>query len=516
MLVFITLVAFWMAHGEATRHHAHMFQLNGYKPPVQLGWLRRNFRAGWAAYHWLPLLALPFALMGPRAGLVALMAAFLGQAYLDRPRPAKKPLVYTARVKRLLAADALVTVLLMATVTTWAPAWAVPLGLAAIFVAGPLWLLLANLLNAPLEAAINRHYINDAKRLLAQNPGLTVIGVTGSYGKTSVTHFLQKVLSAKYTVLATPGSYNTTLGVVRAIRENLRPTHQIFVCEMGARGRGQIAEICRLVRPRHGVITALGPQHLESFRTQENIAATKFELAESLPADGLAFLNYGCDLIRQRPYGRPKVTYGLAPAEADYAARDVAVSLAGSRFTVTLSDGRDYVLETKLIGRHNVENVMAAVAVADRLGVPPEDIAMAVRRLQPVPHRLQLLSRGGLTIIDDAYNANEAGAAAALGTLAMFDGFKILATPGFVELGEAEDEANFRLGAQAAGVCDFVILAGERQTRSLRRGLASQGYPEGQIAVAETLADVFAAAEGLEAGGRPKILLLENDLPDNY
>ncbi|UQZ91131.1 UDP-N-acetylmuramyl peptide synthase [Deltaproteobacteria bacterium Smac51] len=508
-------MAFFASHALASLYDYHMFQLNSYKPEVQMNWLRRNFFSGYLWRHAIALIILPAAAVGPRAALVTGVIAFSIQGWLNRPRKAKKPLVYTPRVKRMLIANAILTAIFIVVSATFSIRGEA-VCLLIIFMHGPILVLASNYINAPIEKSINKWYINDARRILAENPALTVIGVTGSYGKTSTKHYLQKILSGKYNVLMTPESYNTTLGVVRTIRENFRPVHNVFICEMGAKGLGQIKEICDIVHPRYGVITSIGPQHLESFKTQENIITTKFELAESLPDDGAAFLNYDNNFIREYPLAKPKVTYGVENGAADYTARNVQVSSQGSVFTARLSDGVERTFETRLIGRHNVENIIGAIAVADKLGVRAEDIALGVRRLESVPHRLQLINRGGTIIIDDAYNSNEQGAAAALDALAMFDGFKILATPGMIELGAAEDECNFRFGVKAAEVCDYVILAGEKQTRSILAGLKSGGFPEEKIFIAENLARLFGRVESLDSGGRPKVVLLENDLPDNY
>jgi len=384
---------------------------------------------------------------------------------------------------------------------------------------------LVNLLNSPLETAINNWYIADAKRILKEMPRLLVIGVTGSYGKTSTKFFLQKLLSYKYNTLMTPESFNTPMGVVKAIREQLRPIHDVFVCEMGAKNIGDIRELCEIVKPRFGVITAVGPQHLETFGTIENVEKTKFELADAIPDNGMVFLNYDSEIIRNKNYGKPLVSYGASLDAGDccYAARDIKVSSAGSSFRIAFPDGEERIFETPLIGKHNVQNIMGAIAVADYLGVERDDMAIGVRRLEAVPHRLQLIRKNSIIIIDDAYNSNPSGTGAALETLSMYDGVKIMITPGMVELGPAQDEANRHFGAKAAKVCDYVVLVGERQTRSVREGLKDASYPEEKIFVAETLEaafDVVGKVEKIDPDGgqkvRQKIVLLENDLPDNY
>ena len=508
------LVAFLAAYALASRYDHHMFQLNAYKPRVQLLWQRRNFLSGYLPRHGLALGALLAVFLSPTPAFWGLIC-FTWQAWLAKPREAKKSLVVTARVMRLMATNLVLVAATLILSLCLGGLWPTTIS-ALLLLAAPLIMLLANALNSPLEKAINQWYINDAKRILAGRPDLIVIGVTGSYGKTSTKHFLTKLLASKYNVLMTPESYNTTLGVVRTIRDQLKPIHQIFICEMGARDTGHIKEICDLVHPRHGVITSIGPQHLETFKTQENIINTKFELAEALPGDGVAFLNYDNEFIRDRGYVRKKITYGSSFEGCDYRATEVRVSSRGSTFSALLADGAARTFETRLIGAPNVENLIGAIAVADYLGVPADDLAISIRRLESVPHRLQLINRGQTLIIDDAFNSNQNGAKAALEALALFDGYKILATPGMVELGSAQDHYNHQFGVQAASICDFVILAGARQTRSIREGLMSAGYPEERIFVAESLAQIFEKINALDSGGRQKVVLLENDLPDNY
>jgi UDP-N-acetylmuramoyl-tripeptide--D-alanyl-D-alanine ligase len=318
----------------------------------------------------------------------------------------------------------------------------------------------------------------------------------------------------------TPENYNTTLGVVRTLRENLRPWHEVFVCEMGARNVGDIREICELVKPVHGVITSIGPQHLESFGSMENVVRAKFELADALPDEGVVFLNADnteirTEWARRGKDGKRRLTWGFAD-DCDYRVRDVRTSREGTSFFVKMPDAGEIALETTLLGGHNVQNIVGAVAVADFLGVDRKDIVVGVRRLEGVPHRLQLIRGGRDVIIDDAYNSNASGARAALDVLALFDGFKVLITPGMVELGTLQDELNESFGAQAAAVCDFVVLVGRRQAEGVLTGLRKAHYPGDKTFVAEDLSRGLAKVSALDAGGRQKVILLENDLPDNF
>lgn len=515
-LLILTSLCWLFSFGCCLLWNVHMFQLDGYKPRVHLRWLGGNFLpavVGRSLAAILTFLLLPFGAWG----LWASAALYLLSGWLGRPKPrqAKKPLVYTARVKRLLAACGVLTALVTAIPFIWQ-------GNRLLLLVWPLWhcgsglvVLLANLINRPIEQGINRWYINDAKRILAAMPGLIVVGVTGSYGKTSVKFFLQKLLSARYNVLMTPESYNTTLGVVKTIRQGLRPTHEIFICEMGARNPGDIREICEIVRPQYGVITSIGPQHLESFKTVENVTKTKFELRDALPENGIVFLNLDNEYIQRETPGRPMVSYGVENPESRYLAYGLAVSAKGSSFLMK-ADGMEYRFTTRLIGRHNVQNIAGAIACAHTLGVPMEDLVRQVRLLESVPHRLQLLGGGKMLIIDDAYNSNPSGAKAALDTLAAFDGVKILVTPGMVELGVKQAELNRIFGTQAAAVCDYVALVGEKQTEPIFQGLLDAGYPRERIFVEHDLKAAMQSVENLRVGARQKIVLLENDLPDNF
>lgn len=490
------------------RKHVHIFQLNSYKHNVQEKWVRDNIeelllRSVWA----LGAVFLVRELKGWGALLAAILFAVI--ALLNRPQKAKKPLVFTARVKRLMATYGvlhLIPILFGFLAPDGAAFGALLMSFALV---GAPWLVLAaDSLNRPIEKAISNGYVKDAKRILSECPTLKIIGVTGSYGKTSVKFFLEKLLSVQYNTLVTPLNYNTTLGVVRTVRENLRATHEIFVCEMGARNVGDIKEICDLVHPQMGVITAIGPQHLESFKSIGNVVKTKFELADSLPADGVFFGNMDDENIRNRHVDVKTVGYGTL--RGDYQAENISCDEHGLKFTV-----RGVEFETKLLGKHNVQNLCAAIAVANTLGIPLERLRLPVRQLEAVEHRQQLRGSGNRLIIDDAYNSNPAGALAALETLSLFEGLRILVTPGMVELGAKQTELNTQFGRDAATRCDRAVLVGKRQAAPIQAGLIEAGFPKEHIIIVDTIQEAIAAADGFDTEGR-RVILLENDLPDNY
>lgn len=493
----------------------HMFQLNSYKPATHARWQRQNLKSlipgvvGFVA-------AVLCRVLADLVANIVLLVIFAILALVQRPKKAKKPLVYTMRVIRMLVTLGILF-LLGVGLAVFVGGGLQSIVLAALGMACPRLVLTANFINKPIESAINQYYINDAKKLLRGHQNLTTIGVTGSYGKTSVKYILHTLLQAEFDTLKTPESYNTPMGVVKTVRSSLRATHELFVCEMGARHVGDIKELCDIAEPKMGIITSVGPQHLETFFSIENVKKTKFELADSLPADGTVFLNMEDANIREHLHTVTKriVGYGLSE-QWDYYATDISASSKGTTFTLHTPDGRSETFTARLLGAHNVINIVGAMAVCCELGISLEKLKGQVRKLEPVPHRLQMLRRGNITIIDDAYNANPAGANAAMDALALFDGYRVLVTPGMVELGEKQDELNFAFGAYAAKAAEFVILVGKKQTASIYKGLESAGYPQSNIYVAEDLQDAIAKAYAVDSQGREKIILLENDLPDNF
>ena len=500
--------------GVQAVYFTHMLQLNSYRPERYKKWCTENDRKLVNVPHLLPFLCVLVLWLGGRVENLILYAVSAGilllTALLNLPKKAKKPLVYTARVWRLLATQAVLCLALLSIGYFLSP----QLGIALLGVGSMviwLWTGAANYINAPIEKHIANRYVEDARRILASMRDLTVIGVTGSYGKTSVKNFLAALLSAKYNVLMTPGSYNTTMGVVRTVRELLRPCHQIFIAEMGAKNIGDIREICDLVHPKHGIITSIGEQHLETFGAVENIVATKFELADAVPNDGTVFLNWDNPYIRARDVAAPTVTYSTQ-VQADYRASDISVDSHGCQFTLTAPDGESCRYTTRLLGEHNIQNLAGCMAIAHRLGVSLKEMVYPVRMLRPVEHRLQLLPNG---YIDDAYNSNPAGFRSALDTLACFDAQRVLVTPGMVELGERQDALNRELGEYAATRCDFAVLVGLKQAPPLKEGLLAGGFPEERLFVAATLLEGLAWVNKLPSDGQ-RVVLLENDLPDNF
>ncbi len=524
----------------------HMLQLNGYKTPEHSWWMKKNYKR-----YILPIILFigQFALLFTDPVIwmpekhvfndtlntlsiyicACLTVPNIKIAVDNRPgKKFKKPFVYTARVKRMLTTFFILIALIFT--AAFFSADRVSIGgntrftnsLPFIIIGSALYLTpilvpLSNIINKPIEKAVQNWYINDAKKILKSMPNLHKVGITGSYGKTSMKFYLSELLNSQYDTLKTPESFNTPMGVTITVRNHLKPTHEYFVCEMGARRVGEIKELCGIANPHDGIITSVGPQHLETFKSIENVVGTKFELADSISALGKVYLNCDNELIRAKASDyKNAVTYGTSP-DCDYHACDISVSDKGTEFTVTAPDGSSCRYVTRLLGEHNVQNLLGAVAYCHgSAGIPLEKLVLPVKRIEAVPHRLQLIDKGGnLTYIDDAYNSNPNGCRAALRVLGLFDACRILVTPGMVELGAKQEELNYEFGQEAAKACDYIILVGKAQTEPIYRGIIDADYPKEQVYVAGGLNEALEKAQAYQTD-KKKIVLLENDLPDNY
>lgn len=435
-------------------------------------------------------------------------------------KKAKKPLVFTARVKRLIASS----FVLFAAVMGISAFLSLGFGtiypfvytLVLITTFNFVFVAVANVIVRPVELMINRHYCNDAKKILKSMTGLKIIGITGSYGKTSSKYILTQILNSKYNTLMTPESYNTPMGVVKTVRGSLKPTHEIFVCEMGAKYRKDIKELCELVRPEYGIVTSIGPQHLESFKTLRNIIDTKMDLVGALGDKSHAVLNMENKYISEEaPAG--SIGYSVDYVKGtDYWAEDISYGPEGVRFTLCTTKGERVVFESKLLGRHNILNIIGAVAMAQLMGMSVEEAVYPVKRLEAVPHRLELKHRaGGITVIDDAFNSNIEGAKSAVEVLGSFtSGGRILITPGIVEAGEKEYDLNFEFAKTAGKYCDIIILVGKKQAEPLRAGLEEMGFDNEKLYIAADLNEALTLMNSLAQSG--STVLFENDLPDLY
>lgn len=513
-----------------SRRMLHLLQLEHYENARLFLWLRRrgeltdDLAVTGVAIVGCGVLT---SLRAPALQLVLWLAlcAVLGVGQMRRPQPVEiKPLVFTKRARRLCATGLLVPIaaFVLGAALSLALGSDRPLALAAVALAlcclaCPYIVTGANSALAPMQRRINRRFEQAARDTLARIAP-EVIGITGSYGKTTTKVCVGAVLAQHEPTLITPASFNSYLGVVRTINEHLEPQHRDFVVEMGMYRAGDITELCELVRPRIGVLTAIGPVHLERLGSLEAIADAKAELALALAADGHLVVN-GDDPRCVEIAGRVSVDtvlFGIENADAHVRAQDIALADGRTHFELVLGAERIDV-SSGLLGRHNVANLLAAAAVGHLRGLTLAEIAGGLAAVEPPEHRLQPIPnpRAGIVVIDDAYNSNPAGAAAALEVLGSHPAKRrILVTPGMVELGDQEDELNEAFGRQAAAVCDQVILVGHRRTRPIDRGLRAGGFAAEAVTVVRDIGEATTVLGRLTRAG--DVVLFENDLPDMY
>ncbi len=378
----------------------------------------------------------------------------------------------------------------------------------------PVLVPLVHLIMVPVEKLIAQRYILEAKVHLKRRPELIKIGITGSYGKTSTKYMLNSILSKKYNVCMTPHSFNTMIGLSKVVNDYLAPENEILIAEMGARNVGDIKKLASFVNPKYAIITNIGSQHMLSFGSIENIEKTKYELIECLPEDGFAVFS-GENEGSMRLYEKcpcEKVVVGDA-LNSKVRVSNVKISPQGTTFTIAV-DGENYNMTTKLVGKHNVNNLLLCVAMALKLGLSMDEIKSAVAELKPVPHRLEIKENNGITILDDSYNASVEGVEAALDVLSKFKSNKIVITPGLVELGKIEKQENINFGEKMAKVADYVIIVNQVNMASIKQGLENKKYDPEKIICVDTLVDAKKKLQEIVKPG--DTVLFENDLPDNY
>lgn len=375
----------------------------------------------------------------------------------------------------------------------------------------------ANLINKPIEKMLANKFKKKAIKKLNGMNNLSVVGITGSYGKTSSKNILNDILSVKYNSLPTPKNFNTPVGLIITINNYLDKFNDIFIAEMGAFKRGEIKELCDLVKPKYGILTKIGVAHLESFGSQENIQKGKFELIESLPYDGIGVLN-GDDPLQVSYKLKNDVKtlwFGIENKNVDVRATNIKLNSDGTTFDcIFKNDKTKYKFETKLLGKANIYNILAGIALGKELGISINQLQIGVRKVKPVEHRLELKKMGIINIIDDAYNANPDGAKMALDVLGNMPGKRIVISSGMIELGEKSYELNQELGIYMKNKADIVILLGKEQTKPIYDGLIEQKFNKKDIHIFNNVSEAFDLVKKYQE--KDTYVLVQSDLPDIF
>jgi UDP-N-acetylmuramoyl-tripeptide--D-alanyl-D-alanine ligase len=331
------------------------------------------------------------------------------------------------------------------------------------------------------------------QRLAAYHRGLfapKVIGITGSVGKTSTKEVTAAVLRRRYRTLKNPRSYNTEATLPIALLQ-LAADHEVAVLEMGTFGPGEITLLTQLARPQIGIVTNIGPSHLERMGSIEVIAQAKSELVQALPDDGYAILNIDDPRVRDmagQTAARP-FFYGLDPTADLWAEAIESRGLEGIAFRAHHA-GESVVLKLPLLGRHSVHTALAATAAGLLLGLGWDAIVAGLRDESAQLRLLAVPGVGGATLIDDTYNASPASSLAALNLLADLDGRRIVALGDMLELGSFEEEAHRLVGRRVAEVADILIVVGQR-ARWIAEEAASSGMLGDHILAAATNDEVI-------------------------
>jgi len=380
----------------------------------------------------------------------------------------------------------------------------------------PLLILFSAMLMSPVESNIQEGFKKQARKKVASMKNLKIIAITGSYGKTSTKFILKTLLAERYNVCFTPGSYNTPMGICKVINNDLQANHQILILEMGARYKGNIRELCEIARPHVSMVTNVGQAHLETFGSVDAIAETKSEILSGLHQNGTAVINSDDKRVAAMPIRDDVAVVRAGLKTGIFEVGDIMYDRNGCRFTITDSDGISATVETRLLGEHNIQNIVQCFATARHFGIRTETMALAASKIEPVEHRLNLIQNGETTIIDDAFNSNPIGARNAVDVLSKFTGGRrILVTPGMVELGEIEKEENRKWGVHIgkSGI-DLVILIGKERTKPILSGIDEAEYPRDNVLIFESFFDARKWLTENQISG--DIILYENDLPDVY
>lgn len=407
----------------------------------------------------------------------------------------KKTLVYTQKIKYLITIYFVILVILLT----------VNIYLFILFLLEPfLGLLVAVIVLKPYEIYNRRKTIKETRNKILSLKNLKVIGITGSFGKTSTKEILYQILKTKYKVLRTPESFNTIFGISKVVDLELDKNYDYFICEMAAYKRGEIKEICQMVPPEYGILTGITTQHFERFGSLDNTIKAKFELVDAIPdKTNIVFNIEDKNIIKQTQKLNIKIQ------DQNIEARGVKFSSEGSIFTLVI-DRKKYRFQTALFGFANVKNIVLAASMALKLALSEKEIINAIKNLKPFDNRNVLTKVGKLIIVNNTYSSNIQSFRETIETAKKIKGKKVLVTPGIVELGKLEAKSHEELGRLSREIFDKVVLVGKNnRTKSFAKGLARNFE-----FINDSREEYFKKLEWLKK--EFNWIFLENDVTENY
>ena len=528
MVLFLSVYCIYVIYRSVEA--MHMLQQNLYNENNRyLKWIYRNINRAFCIIDFLPIILflliyivddkhiMDLVLIG---SMFIYLFGIVNEYRKNKDNQNKLPLKATGRIKRLFITYILIYgVAIYFTIITKDEA-VLPLLLTLLsLLLGFVYYIIevANIIDAPLNKLAYLYYLRKAKKKLSEHANLEIVGITGSYGKTSSKNILNEILSSKYITRATPKNYNTPYGLMMTINNYLDKFDQVLIAEMGAYAKGDIKKLCDFVKPKYGILTIIGEAHMETFGSKEKIRDTKFELIESLPKDGIAILNMDDEYqVNYHLKNDVRVKWiSASNKEADVYATNIKCSKNGMSFDCHY--GKEKVhLKTRLLGSYNIYNILASVALGLEMGIDINDIKASVSTIKSTEHRLELKKVGDIYMLDDAYNSNPIGASGALEVLKDMDGTRVVVTPGMVELGKLEKEKNYEFGKKIAESADYVILIGEKKTKVIYDALVDSKFDIDNIFVLNNVSDSYGVINALKEDGVDIYALYENDLPDIY
>ena len=521
----LSLIVYYIYFFIKLKKSYHILQQNWYNDGNRyISWINSNKNKVFINFDILFVLFVCFLFINSTISIIIFSCFYIISMLIfilnKKKEQVKKPLVITKRVKRLYYTNyclLIIISIIMYLLFNEKLLYVYYLVLGLIIYLDYYFTYLVNLINKPIEKFVFNYYKNKAIKKLESLNNLKVIGITGSYGKTSSKNILSDILNIKYDAFPTPKNFNTTYGLIITINNYLDKFSDYFIAEMGAFKQGEIKELCDLVKPTYGILTKIGTAHLDSFGSQENIQKGKFELIESLPSDGVGVLNGDDELqVNYKLKNNCKIIYiGIDNKDVDYRAINIKLTNKGTSFDCVIKGKKEPIhFETRLLGKANIYNILAGIALGNYLGLDDNMLVAGVKKVNSVEHRLEMKKYGSINIIDDAYNSNPVGSKMALEVLDMMPGKKIIVTPGMIELADKEYELNKKFGEYIADVCDEVILIGKEQTKPIYDGLMAKKYKEDKIHILNDVKLAFPLMQRLSEG--ETYVLLENDLPDIF
>lgn len=515
ILSFILLIAaFSLSYTFTGRYFMHMFQLNNYNTPVYLKWIEKR-AASVLVKAVLVLSTIPLIIFFKSTGMLISGIIYIVLTYYYKPKDTRQKMVYTKPVIRMLVTMFILSliVFILAIVLYYSSIPLLATILAAEFVMSPITVIVVKFINIPMEKQINKSFVKSANENITENIKLKTIVVGGSFGKTSTKRYLSELLNIRYKVYTVGENARNNIDIIKEL-STVESDTDIFLCELSSHKIGETAELCKILKPDIGIITNIGEQNLDTFKSIENIAQSNKELAQFLE-NGKLYVNADMRKLVSMCSNFEPVTYGMDES-AQYKIFNINVGEGGTGFDIITPDGETASFVTVLLGEHNIRNLTAAIITAHGLGISFEDMKTVVKNIKSVPHRLELVTTANSILIDDSSNSNSEGAEIALNILNSFpDCTKILITPGMSNYASKQDEYNYRLGESACGICDYVVLIGKKQTKYVLAALIENDFDLDKIFVVNSLPNAFLTLEEIAGSSGKKAILLENDIPQS-